>query len=137
LLSSFAVPIPPASASSKTTTTRRYFVVRALAGKLTPHLGSTLPRAFSPCGTVLDRNALQLMLRPARHFPYIDALPPAIEEALLVPLHRNAKPIGTIWVVSHDETRRFDAEDARLMTNLGRFAAGACDVIEEARSTRT
>ncbi len=104
---------------------------RALAGKLTPHLGSTLPRAFSPCGTVLDHNALQLMLRPARHFSYIDALTPAIEEALLVPFHRNAKPIGTIWVVSHDETRRFDAEDARLMTNLGRFAAGACDVIEE------
>ena len=104
---------------------------RALAGELAPHLGRTLPRAFSPCGTVLDRNALQLMLRPARHFPYIGALSPRIEEALLIPFHSNAKPIGTIWVVSHDETRRFDAEDARLMTSLGRFAAGACDVIGE------
>ncbi len=104
---------------------------RALAGQLTPHLGRTLPRALSPCGAVLDRNALQLMSRPARGFSVLDAVTPAIEEVLLIPFHRDAKPIGTIWVASHDEARRFDAEDARLMTSLGRFAAGACDLLGE------
>ncbi len=102
---------------------------RALAGKFAPHLGSTLPRAFSPCGTVLDRNAIQLMKRPVRHFPHIEALRPGIEEALLVPFHLNRKPLGTIWVVAHDPTRRFDAEDARLITSLGKFAAAACEVL--------
>lgn len=102
---------------------------RALAGKFAPYLGSTLPRAFSPCDTVLDRDEVQFMSRPVRHFPYIDALDPDIEEALLVPFHMNGKALGTIWVVAHDRTRRFDTEDARLIANLGRFAEAACEVL--------
>jgi signal transduction histidine kinase len=102
---------------------------RAVAGKLAPQIGRTLPRAFSPCGPAVDRDAIQLMSRPAQHFPYVGTLPPAIEEALLVPFHLGGVPLGTIWVVSHDETRRFDAEDARLLTSLGRFAAGACEAM--------
>jgi hypothetical protein len=31
---------------------------RALKGELAPHLGDTTPRAFSPCGTVVDRNSV-------------------------------------------------------------------------------
>ena len=30
-----------------------------------------------------------------------------------------------MWVISDDESRRFDAEDLRLMTNLGNFAGAA------------
>ena len=33
--------------------------------------------------------------------------------------------VGTIWVVAHDTTRRFDAEDLRVMSSLGTFAAAA------------
>jgi hypothetical protein len=105
---------------------------RALAGKLAPHLGNTMPRAFSPCGTAVDRDAIQLMSRPVRHFPCIDALTPAIEEALLVPFHVNGVPLGTVWVVSHDDSLHFDGEDARLLTSLGSFAAAAFDVIASA-----
>ena len=36
-----------------------------------------------------------------------------------------AKRVGTIWVVAHDESCRFDAEDLRVMTNLGTLAAAA------------
>lgn len=68
------------------------------------------------------------MSRPVRHFPYIDAWPPAIEEALLIPFHFSGKALGTIWVVSHDDSRRFDAEDARLLMALGKFAAAACEL---------
>ncbi len=102
---------------------------RALAGKLAPHVGTTLPRAFSPCGTTLDSDGVQLMSRPARHFRYIQAWPPEIKEALLMPFGSNGTPFGTIWVVAHDDTRRFDAEDARLITSLSKFAAVACEAL--------
>lgn len=64
---------------------------RALAGRLTPHLGATLPRAFSPCGTTLDSNAIQLMSRPVRHFQHIKAWSPEIREALLIPFTATAR----------------------------------------------
>jgi hypothetical protein len=53
-----------------------------------------------------------------------DARPPIVE-ALLAPFSFEGKPVGTIWVVTHEERRRFDAEDARRIGNLGRFAAAA------------
>jgi signal transduction histidine kinase len=102
---------------------------RALAGKLAPHVGATLPRSFSPCGTTLDSDALQFMSRPVQHYPYLDAWSPAIEEALLIPFRLNGKAAGTMWVVAHDDTRRFDAEDARLLTGLSKFAAVACELL--------
>lgn len=102
---------------------------RALAGQFAAHEGSTLPRAFSPCGTVLDRDAMQLMIRPVRHFSCIDALGPAIEETLTIPIHVNREALGTIWVVAHDRTRQFDAEDARLITSLAIFAGAALELL--------
>ena len=101
---------------------------RAIAGALAPHAGSAWPRAASPCGTVLDRNTVELMSQPVRHFPCIESLSPRIEEALLTPFHLDGAPVGTIWVAAHDRSRRFDAEDARLLTVLGKLAAAACAV---------
>jgi len=31
--------------------------------------------------------------------------------------------IGTIWVMAHGQSRKFAAEDLRVMTNLAHFAA--------------
>ena len=98
---------------------------RALKGELAPHLGDTTPRAFSPCGTVVDRNSVHLFSYLERHFKYFAAVRPTIVEALLVPFSFEAKPVGTIWVMTHDDEHHFDAEDARLIGNLGRFAATA------------
>lgn len=103
---------------------------RALAGQFAPYVGSTLPRAFSPCGTVLDRDAMQLMIQPVRHFSSIDALSPVIEETLTIPIHVNREPRGTIWVVAHDPTRHFDAEDARLISSLAIFAGAALELLD-------
>jgi two-component sensor histidine kinase len=50
---------------------------------------------------------------------------PLIEEALLIPFYVDGKAAGTIWVIAHDHSRRFDAEDLRVMTSLGSFAAAA------------
>jgi C4-dicarboxylate-specific signal transduction histidine kinase len=50
---------------------------------------------------------------------------PAAEECLLVPFYVGGKAVGTIWAIMHDDHRRFDAEDERLMTGLGKFASTA------------
>src|SRR5258706_228198 len=96
---------------------------RATAGAFAPMVGGTMPRDFSPCGVVLDRNALQLMEDPARHWPRIAELRPAITEVLLVPFHQDEVPVGTIWVLSHSPAKRFDAEDARVIASLSAFAS--------------
>ena len=96
----------------------------ALAGELASQLWGTTPRSFSPCGTVVERNSIHLFSHLARHFKYFAEVKPSIVEALLVPFSFGKSP-GTIWVMTHDEQRRFDAEDARLIDDLGRFAAAA------------
>lgn len=107
---------------------------KALSGKLAGRLGSTLPRGFSPCRTTLDTDAIQLMQRPARHFRHIQAWEPEIQEALLIPFRLNGAPHGTLWVVAHDDQRRFDAEDARLLTSLSTFAGVAYEVLAEVQA---
>jgi len=99
-----------------------------VAGEYEPHLWGTTPRYFSPCGTVLDTDAVQLMSRLDRHFSYFAEVTPRIDEAL-IPFHVGGEAVGTIWVISHDQSRRFDAEDARVLTTLGEFAAAAYQAV--------
>ena len=102
---------------------RKRFRWAAIAGRWTPHLGGGTPRGFGPCGTVLDCNIPLLFSRPERHFKYLAAVTPYIEEGLLLPFYVGGQAIGTIWVIAHDQSRSFDAEDLRVMTNLSHFAA--------------
>jgi PAS domain S-box-containing protein len=73
---------------------------------------------------VLDRNAPQICRHAEVDFPYFGKVSPLVEEALLVPFYLNGEAVGTVWVVSHDQ-HRFDAEDLRILTNLGNFASAA------------
>lgn len=113
---------------------RDVFRWAAVAGELAPLLGSTLPGDFSPCGVVIAHDAPQLMIEPGRFYPYILDLNTPVAELLLVPFHRGMTPIGTVWVVLHDATRRFDAEDLRLLTSLSQFAAVVEETLQSARS---
>jgi signal transduction histidine kinase len=108
----------------------------ALAGVWASHVGGGMPRDFSPCGTVLDRNAAQLMSHPERHFAYFAAVTPWIEEVLLIPFYVGGKAIGTIWVIVHDQSHRFDSEDLRVMNNLGTFAAAAYQTLQYMRTAK-
>jgi len=108
---------------------QKIFRWHGVAGEYEPYLWGTTPRNFSPCGTVLDRNAVQLMSNPDRHFSYFAQVQPLIEEALFVPFHVSGEAVGTIWVISHAQSRRFDAEDARVLTTLGEFAAAAYQAV--------
>src|SRR5262249_12282099 len=87
---------------------RDVFRWRAVAGPWSIYRGELMPRE-SPCGTVLDRNAVLLMTYPERHYTYAQNITLPIAEALLVPLRVYGKQVGTIWIFSHDETRQLDA----------------------------
>lgn len=109
---------------------RKSFHWRAIAGAWAPHVNGGTPRHFGPCGTVLDRNIALVFSHPERDFPYFGEVKPLLEEGLLIPFYVKSEAVGTIWVVSHDENHRFDAEDLRVMTNLGIFAAAAYQTVE-------
>src|SRR3984957_2165994 len=115
---------------------RTNFHWRAIAGQWAPHVNGGTPRDFGPCGTVLDRNAALMCSHPEIDFPYFGEVTPLLEEALVVPFYVKGEALGTIWVVSHDGHRRFDAEDLRVMTNLGTFAATAYQTLLSLNATQ-
>ena len=101
----------------------------AIAGSWTRHVGGTTPRDHSPCGIVLDCNATQLFLSPARYYSYLASVDPPVVEALLAPFHVDGTVVGTLWVVLHDNHRCFDAEDERRLQGLARCASGAYQIV--------
>jgi PAS domain S-box-containing protein len=100
----------------------------AISGAWKLHIGGGTPRNFGPCGTVLDRNAMQLFTHPERYFPYLAPVTPPIEEALLTPFYVEGEAVGTVWVIAHDARRKFDSEDLRQIESLSRFAEAAHQV---------
>jgi diguanylate cyclase (GGDEF)-like protein len=108
---------------------KKIFRWAAIAGDWAPHVGGVTPRDFSPCGVVLDRNSVQLFVRFDRYYPYFSIALRPTHEALLIPFHVEGEAVGTVWVVSHDESRKFDAEDVRLLTSVGQFASAAFTVL--------
>jgi signal transduction histidine kinase len=101
----------------------------SLAGLLKEHAAGFALRNFSPCGLSHDREAPQLFLYPARHFPFLNQLPVPVVEALVVPLI-GVGPAGAIWIFSHDESIVFDSEDVRILTDLADFTSSALGVIQ-------
>ena len=58
-------------------------------------------------------------------------------EVLLVPLYAGQPdPLGTLWVISHEEAIHFDSGDARVMTELAAFAGLALKMIQDASVLR-
>ena len=100
----------------------------AIAGIWKPHIGGGTPRDFGPCGDVLDRNIPLLFRHFERRYPYFQPVTPPVEECLLVPFYVEGKAVGTIWAIAHDERRKFDAEDERLLSSLGTFASSAYQI---------
>ncbi len=102
----------------------------AIAGKWKQHIGGGTPRDFGPCGDVLDHNTPLMFHGIERRYTYFEPVAPAAEECLLVPFYIKGKAVGTIWAIFHDKRRKFEAEDLRLLVNLGRFASAAYEVCE-------
>ncbi|NWJ27598.1 PAS domain S-box protein [Rhizobium sp. Td3] len=112
----------------------------AAAGAFAPNLHGTMPVDASPCGTVMERNCVLLFNEAERFFPALLRVEPRIYENLLAPWHVKGKAVGTIWAIKHTAGGRFDAEDARVLQKLARFAAAAFQMIsalDEATAERT
>jgi PAS domain S-box-containing protein len=101
----------------------------AIAGMWNPHVGGGTPRNFGPCGDVLDQNRTLLFRHFERRYPYLVPVSPAAEECLLVPFYVAGEAVGTIWGIMHNNRRKFDAEDDRVMASLGKFASSAYQAV--------
>ena len=105
------------------------FYWAAIAGAWQPHIGGGTPRNFGPCGDVLDHNIPMLFTHWERRYPYLSPATPLAEEGLLAPFCVQGRAVGTIWAIAHNEHRKFDLEDLRLLESLGRFAAAAYQTV--------
>jgi PAS domain S-box-containing protein len=118
------------SGLSLLTKDEKRFYWAAIAGAWRPHIGGGTPRDFGPCGDVLDHNIPMLFTHWERRYPYLSAAMPLADEGLLVPFYVNGKAVGTIWAIAHNDRRKFDAEDLRLLESMGRFASAAYQAAE-------
>ncbi len=123
-----ALPADSAGLSLLTKDEKRFYWA-AIAGAWQPHIGGGTPRDFGPCGDVLDRNVSMLFTHWEQRYPYLRPATPLAEEGLLVPFYVNGKAVGTIWAIAHNDCRKFDAEDLRLIESLGRFASAAYQAV--------
>ena len=123
-----ALPADSAGLSLLTKDEKRFYWA-AIAGAWQPHIGGGTPRDFGPCGDVLDRNVSMLFTHWEQRYPYLRPATPLAEEGLLVPFYVNGKAVGTIWAIAHNDRRKFDAEDLRLLERLGRFASAAYQAV--------
>ncbi len=102
----------------------------ATAGELSRYLRGTMPRHFSPCGTVVDRGRALVMSDPGRYYDYVRTkLHVPIRSALLVPYGRPGTFVGTLWVLTHTE-RGFTTEDVRAVQSLATFASTILDRLQ-------
>lgn len=99
----------------------------AVGGEFTRYLNGTMPRHFSPCGTVLERARTLVMRDPARHYEYISQIHVPVHSLLLVPFGRSGKWVGTVWVVSHQPGKEFTTEDVRTVETLTTFSTAVLD----------
>ena len=108
----------------------------ATAGAWSDYRNATMRREASPCGEVIAREAVLLMKNPERLFPALLQAEPNIGEALLAPFHLGKIPVGTLWTIKHSQDGHFDAEDARLLKSLARFAAAAHQTVQALQSAQ-
>jgi two-component sensor histidine kinase len=109
-----------------------------LAGRYANFSGGTAPRDFSPSGVCLDLDHPILMARPERVYAYLSEAGVPNYEVLLVPLYAGQRaPLGTLWIISHDEVIHFDSGDMRVTSELAAFAGIALKMIQDASVLRT
>lgn len=107
----------------------------ALAGALAGAKGGTTPRTWSPCGTTLDFGTPQLFSNPGRCFEYFNNSPHQIFEGLVVPVYVKTKPLGTLWIASHDD-RKFDKEDLQVLQIFADFCGTGIAIMRERQANQ-
>jgi signal transduction histidine kinase len=131
-----AFPCHSAGVSLLTSDGKRFYWP-AIAGAWKLHVGEGTPRDFGPCGDVLDRDGPLLFSHFERRYPYFLPVMPPAAECLLVPFYVEARAVGTIWAITHDDrqgVRKFDSEDLRLLVSVGAFASAAYQGVEQLKT---
>ncbi|GAB7549784.1 hybrid sensor histidine kinase/response regulator [Cupriavidus sp. 8B] len=100
----------------------------ATAGLCNDLVGHAVPCDDSPSGIALELGSPQLLAYPQRHFSCLPPLSPEVVEELVVPIPGDGEPWGTIWVMTHEQERVFDEEDARLLESLASFAGAVLNM---------
>lgn len=101
---------------------KRILLWQAAVGLFEKYLGSVVDHDESPCGSVLETDTTIMMIDPGKAYKTAASVEPPIREVLLVPFHVQGRAVGTVWVISQSD-KQFDAEDARLVTNISELAA--------------
>ena len=96
----------------------------ALKGRFAPFTGSTIPRHFSPCGIVVDRQTPILVAHPERLYPYLALEDAPISEGLWAPLvGLEGVAVGTLWIMTHDPKHHFTQDDCDTLLRLAAFGS--------------
>lgn len=101
----------------------------AVAGRFAGRTGASIPVDPGLTGAALEDGSVVLV--DGLHLP-LDArasVDPPIVECLVAPFGGEGLPAGAVWAISHAAERRFDAEDARLLAGVARFAAAGYRVV--------
>jgi PAS domain S-box-containing protein len=97
----------------------------AASGRWSTLAGTSLPRESAPCSVAVSQDSTLLLREPSRLFTALAAIDPPAFEIVLAPFKVRGENIGSIWAVSHEAGRTFDAEDARALESLARFTSVA------------
>jgi PAS domain S-box-containing protein len=108
---------------------RKVFRWHAVAGARARYRWTTTPRSDSPSGAAVDRNRTLLLSHLHRHFTQFAGLQPLPIEGLFTPILVGGSPVGTLWVVTHEDGHPFDPEDQRVLEDLATFAATAYETL--------
>ncbi|CAD6561990.1 Sensor histidine kinase RcsC [Paraburkholderia hiiakae] len=107
----------------------RSFRWQAVAGVCADLRGKTTAWNECPCGVTLQKGTPQLFIQPQLQFPCLRFANVYVAEGVVVPIAFGDVQLGAIWVMSHTDSRRFDCEDIRLLSNLAAFAGTALTVV--------
>jgi len=105
-------------------TGKHIFRLVALAGRMQNLEGRPFPRHFNPSDLCLERNSPQLFYYPEKHYTFMRSHGFPRTELLCVPVYGRTYGIGTIWVACHEQPRKFDREDVRILESLAEIATG-------------
>lgn len=108
----------------------------ASAGVYRGFLDAMLPRYPSACGVCLERNRPQRIRVTERFFEILGVEAQPVTDGLLLPW-RVGRIAGTIFVMAHDRSEAFDAEDLFVMEMLADFAAMGVRQLEQRKLLMT
>ena len=102
----------------------------AISGDIEASVDTSIALEESPDGVTLELGSVQLFEYPQRHFVSLTRMVPEVIEQLIAPIPGQPEPWGTLWVMSHNEHHRFDAEHGRILSSLANFTCTALNIAQ-------